>query len=347
MINKSVNIAIDQLSVGYQKGKKKLLVKERINFSANSGELVALIGSNGIGKSTLLRTLSGFQKQLDGKILINGQDLLSFKTKELAKVMSFVSTESVRVQNLRVWELLSIGRFAYTNFIGSLTGEDQKIIQHAIELVGLSGYEDRMIDQISDGERQRVMIARTLVQDTPLIILDEPTAFLDIRNKYEVIHLLHRFAKCENKTIIFSTHDLNVALPEVDKVWLMLDDRVVEGAPEDLIIAGYFEQMFHSERVYFKADSGDFMLRKNVIGSYRLVGKKGLEFIWTKRSMERIGLIENEHEPTIVINIDQFHGHTIWKVQFLSGETLECRSLYDLTAVLSLRLMASSNNQII
>ena len=340
MSKQEVNITVRNLSVGYKKGKNLVVIKEDINVNAHSGELIALIGSNGIGKSTLLRTLTGFQKALGGEILLNDRKLSSFPIKELARVLSFVSTEAIRVQNLRVWELLSMGRFPYTNLIGTLTEEDNRIIKRAIQQVGLIGYEDRMIDQISDGERQRAMIARTLVQDTPLIILDEPTAFLDIRNKYEIIHLLHDFVKNENKTVLFSTHDLNISTSEVDKVWLMLDDKVIEGAPEDLILAGNFDQMFHSDKVYFNSESGDFMLRKNSLGSYSLKGPEGKILTWTSRALQRIGLVCDQSSPLVVISVPIEEKNLIWKVEINSGEKFECFSLYELTAELYKRLSA-------
>lgn len=338
MSNQKINITLNDLSVGYKKGKNFVAIKDGINLSAHSGELIALIGSNGIGKSTLLRTLTGFQKAIGGEILLNDRNLNSFSIKELARVMSFVSTEAIRVQNLRVWELLAMGRYPYTNLIGTLTDEDNCIIKRAIQQVGLNGYEDRMIDQISDGERQRAMIARTLVQDTPLIILDEPTAFLDIRNRYEIIHLLHDFVKNENKTVLFSTHDLNISTSEVDKIWLMLDDKVVEGAPEDLILAGNFDQMFHSDKVYFNSGSGDFMLRKNSLGSYALIGSEGQISTWTGRALQRIGLVCDGSDPLVVVDIPSEEKNTIWEVEINSTEKLVCSSLYELTAALYKRL---------
>lgn len=338
MSSQKINIAIRNLSVGYKKGKNFVVIKEGINLNAHSGELIALIGSNGIGKSTLLRTLTAFQKAVSGEIQLNDRKLSSYTIKELARVLSYVSTEAIRVQNLRVWELLAMGRFPYTNLIGTLTDIDNHIIQRAILQVGLMGYEDRMIDQISDGERQRAMIARTLVQDTPVIILDEPTAFLDIRNKYEIIHLLHDFVKNENKTVIFSTHDLNISTSEVDKVWLMLDDKVVEGAPEDLILAGNFDQMFHSEKVYFNSESGDFMLRKNSLGSFVLKGDQGKIATWTSRALQRIGLVYDESDPLVIIEIPSELKNPVWKVKLKSEEKYTCTTLYELSGELWKRL---------
>jgi iron complex transport system ATP-binding protein len=331
MSSEHVNIVLRDLSVGYRKGKRFVAVKKGINLKAASGELIALVGSNGIGKSTLLRTLTGFQKPISGDVLLNDQPLQTFHIKDLAKTLSFVSTEAIRVQNLRVWDLLAMGRYPYTNMIGTLTENDRQIIKRAIEQVGLAGYEDRMIDQISDGERQRAMIARTLVQDTPLIILDEPTAFLDIRNKYDIIHLLHGLAKSENKTVLFSTHDLSISASEVDKIWLMLDDDVVEGAPEDLALAGHFERMFRSDKVYFNSESGDFVLRKNTMGTYTLIGTEGKINLWTNRALVRMGLVSVENNPLVRVFYSEKTENILWQVEIGDRVKFECSTLYDLT----------------
>ncbi len=285
-----VHINLNDLSIGYRRGKAQKVVKESLNLSAIPGELVALIGSNGIGKSTLLRSLCGFQEILNGRIWFNERSLHTYKTRELAQILSFVSTEIVRVQNLRVRDLLALARFPYTNFMGTLSSVDLSMVEKAVDLVGLRGYEDRMIDELSDGERQRAMIARSLVQDTPAIILDEPTAFLDIRNKYEIIHLLHNFARNENKTIIFSTHDLNIATSEADKIWLMLENEVLEGAPEDLILQGHYNKVFASENILFDELSGDFRLKKDYRGSFSVDGPELIKR-WTIHALARAGFI--------------------------------------------------------
>ena len=237
-----------------------------------------------------MRSLCGFQEILKGQISFNERSSHTYKIREVAKILSFVSTEVVRVQNLRVRELLALARFPYTNFMGSLTSDDLLMVEEAIDMVGLRGYENRMIDELSDGERQRAMIARSLVQDTPVIILDEPTAFLDIRNKYEIIHLLHNFARNESKTIIFSTHDLNIATSEVDKIWLMLENEVLEGAPEDLILQGHYKKVFTSENILFDEFNGDFRLKKEYRGSFSVDGPE-LVKRWTIHALARAGFI--------------------------------------------------------
>src|SRR5690606_10684611 len=172
--------------VGYlQAGDQPLEVLKNINLTAATGEMVALIGSNGIGKSTLLRTIAAFQPSLAGEIQISGKGLKTLNPKEISRIMSFVSTEIIRIPNLSVFDLVAYGRFPYTNWIGMLANEDKRAVYDAIEKVGLGEMAGKPVMQISDGERQRAMIARALAQDTPVIILDEPTAYLDVSNKYE------------------------------------------------------------------------------------------------------------------------------------------------------------------
>ncbi|HAZ04559.1 MAG: hypothetical protein A2W90_17165 [Bacteroidetes bacterium GWF2_42_66] len=324
----AIHIKITDLAIGYRQGEKLKEIKNSLNLSAIPGELVALIGSNGIGKSTLLRSLCGFQEILKGKICFNDQPLNYYKHRDLAKIMSYVSTEVVRVQNLRVRDLLALARFPYTNFMGTLTDADLLAVDKAIDLVGLRGYENRVIDELSDGERQRAMIARSLVQDTPVIILDEPTAFLDIRNKYEIIHLLHNFARNENKTIVFSTHDLNIATSEVDKIWLMLENEVLEGAPEDLILQGHYNKVFASENILFDEYSGDFRLKKTFQGSFSVDGPD-LAKRWTIHALARAGFIYvNEAENAeIQVSVSELQE---WKLKNRGSDPLNYKSVYEL-----------------
>ena len=178
-------IELNNAAIGY-KGKTHAVnvVKSGISVYALKGELVALVGGNGVGKSTLLRTIAGFQPPIGGDVLIRGEQVNAYREKELALIMSFVSTEIIRVPNLSVFDLVSLGRYPYTNWFGKLLDEDLHIVEEAIRSVGLQGYENRMVNYLSDGERQKAMIARTLAQDTDVIVLDEPTAFLDLSNKY-------------------------------------------------------------------------------------------------------------------------------------------------------------------
>lgn len=289
MSSQSYNIELQQLSVGYeQPGGISLEILKNINFSAAPGEMVALIGSNGIGKSTLLRTLAGFQPWFSGNIQISGRNLKEVTAKELATIMSFVSTENIRVPNLSVFDLVAYGRFPYTNWIGMLSDEDIAKVNEAIKKVGLKGFNNRPVAQISDGERQRAMIARALAQDTPVIVLDEPTAYLDVSNKYEIFHLLQVLASEKQKTIVLSTHDLNIALREVDKLWIATDKETNQGAPEDAVLHGWLNQLFKNEHVGFDANEGEFFFKKKFKAKVKVEGEE-LPLIWTLRALNRKG----------------------------------------------------------
>ncbi len=285
----SYNIKLDRLSVGYeQSGAPPLEILKNINLAAAPGEMVALIGSNGIGKSTLLRTIAGFQPWFSGNIFIAEKELNSLNPRERACIMSFVSTENIHVPNLSVFDLVAYGRFPYTNWIGMLSDNDRAIIKEAINQVGLAGFENRHVLQISDGERQRAMIARALAQDTPLIILDEPTAYLDVSNKYEIFHLLQMLADEKNKTVLLSTHDLNIALREVDKLWIITENSAYQGSPEDAVLNGWLNKLFRNEHIGFDADEGEFFFKKKFRAKVRVEGE-GLPLTWTLRALNRKG----------------------------------------------------------
>ena len=210
-----MNITLEQLSVGY-KGFPPVV--SNINVEIKSGELTCLIGSNGIGKSTLLKTLTGFLPKLSGRLLLDGRDINMLSQRERAKYISIVLTYKSDVQNLSVTEMVGMGRMPYTGFGGKLNTSDQTIVAEAIEMVGIEHLKNRMIQTLSDGERQKVMIAKALAQQTPVILLDEPTSFLDFPSKVEMLQLLHRLAKETNKVVFLSTHDLELALRIADRL---------------------------------------------------------------------------------------------------------------------------------
>ena len=210
-----MNITLEQLSVGY-KGFPPVV--SNINVEIKSGELTCLIGSNGIGKSTLLKTLTGFLPKLSGRLLLDGRDINMLSQRERAKYISIVLTYKSDVQNLSVTEMVGMGRMPYTGFWGKLNTSDQTIVAEAIEMVGREHLKNRMIQTLSDGERQKVMIAKALAQQTPVILLDEPTSFLDFPSKVEMLQLLHRLAKETNKVVFLSTHDLELALRIADRL---------------------------------------------------------------------------------------------------------------------------------
>ena len=214
-------IRLTGLSIGYRGKHSVKCVADDISQAIHSGELTCLLGENGAGKSTLLRTLSGFLSPLAGEISILGRPLSSYKERELATVIGVVLTEKNNLQNMTVRELVGMGRSPYTGFWGRLSADDRRKVDDALSLVGIAALGDRMVQTLSDGERQKVMIAKALAQETPIIFLDEPTAFLDYPSKVEILHLLHRLSREMHKTIFLSTHDLELALQIADRLWLM------------------------------------------------------------------------------------------------------------------------------
>lgn len=208
-------ISLSQLSVGYTLSHP---VISDINLELRSGQLACLIGENGIGKSTLLKTLTGFLPKLKGSLLLGNRDIESFSQRELARQVSIVLTQKPDVQNLTIEEIIGLGRSPYTGFFGRLRAEDRKVVDDAIATMGIEKLRRRMIQTLSDGERQKVMIAKALAQETPIILLDEPTAFLDFPSKAETFQSLQRMAHERDKLILLSTHDLELAVRFADSL---------------------------------------------------------------------------------------------------------------------------------
>lgn len=221
-------ITLQQLTLGFN--SRTLL--NNCNATFEQGSLTALVGRNGAGKSTLLRVLAALDTPQAGDVIINNTPISSLNAEQRARLISFVSTQRVRVSNLKCKDVVAIGRTPYTNWMGSLQEQDKQCVVHALEAVGMTAFADRPIDTLSDGECQRIMIARALAQQTPIILLDEPTAFLDIPNRFEICRLLATLAHTENKTIIFSTHDIDAAMPVCDNV-AILDNCALNIKPID------------------------------------------------------------------------------------------------------------------
>ena len=208
------------------------------------GEITALIGRNGAGKSTLLRAIGGLGDILGGEILLDGQPVKGMSAQRLAETVSFVTTERVRIANLRCRDVVALGRAPYTNWIGRMQREDAEIVETALEQVGMSDYADRTMERMSDGECQRVMIARALAQHTPVILLDEPTSFLDLPNRYEICSLLRDLAHSEGKTVLYSTHELDIAMSLCDSVALIDSPRLHHLPVGEMKSSGLVERLF-------------------------------------------------------------------------------------------------------
>ena len=241
-------IILQNLSIGYRsKNAGTRVVASAINASIRKGELTCLLGANGVGKSTLLRTLSAFQPALGGDIMLYNpltsslMPLTAYSDKELSRVIGVVLTEKPDIRNMSVRELVALGRSPYTGFWGTLHEDDWQIVDEAVSDVGIDSLSSRMIHTLSDGERQKVMIAKALAQQTPVIYLDEPTAFLDFPSKVEMMQLLRKLAREQQKTIFLSTHDFELALQVADTLWLMeggADPRLNIGTPQELSASG-------------------------------------------------------------------------------------------------------------
>lgn len=249
------------LAIGYFSKKKSAVVSANISFSLSEGQLVSLVGANGIGKSTLLRTLSGMQPLLKGSVLLKKKDLDSYTSLQLAGLLSVVLTESPASKNLSVLELVSLGRQPYTNWMGTLSEADQTIVSRALKATDTEELSANKCFELSDGQLQRVYIARALAQDTPLIILDEPTTHLDLYHRASVLKLLKNLAKETNKTILFSTHEIDLAIQLSDKMLVMAPEATYFDTPTKLIKAGRFDALFPKETIHFDSETGRFTIK--------------------------------------------------------------------------------------
>ena len=240
-------IRFETLTLGYG---NRTLIKD-LSGEISGGALTALVGRNGTGKSTLLRAIAGIGQPYGGKISLAGHDLHTLSPASLSTTISFVTTDKVRIANLRSRDVVALGRAPYTNWIGRMQAQDRKTVDEALASVGMSDYADKTMDQMSDGECQRIMIARALAQQTPIILLDEPTAFLDMPNRYELCSLLSRLAHDEHKCIVFSTHELDIALELCDAVALIAPPEVHILPTDEMIRSGHIERLFSSDILSF------------------------------------------------------------------------------------------------
>ena len=252
----------ENLSIGYCDKKGTTFIAKNLNINLEKGKLVCLLGKNGIGKSTLLRTISKTQHKLDGEIWIDDKKLYEINPKVLARKMSLVLTEKIPESQLNVFELIALGRQPYTNWLGKLNDEDHKKVDGAMELVQIKHLAYKKNYELSDGQLQKVMIARALAQDTDLIILDEPTAHLDLHHKIEVFKILQNLVQKTSKTILLSTHEVNLALHMADKLWLMTPNNFVTGTTNSLIKSNDLAKLFPENQINFNPELKQFTLKK-------------------------------------------------------------------------------------
>ncbi len=253
-------IELQHFSIGY---KENSLLHE-VNATIKKGQLTALIGRNGTGKSTLLRAIAGLNRCYSGKIILDGHDIACMKTEDMAKTLAVVTTERTRIANLRCKDVVAIGRAPYTNWIGRMQETDKEIVMQSLISVGMEAYANRTMDKMSDGECQRVMIARALAQDTPIILLDEPTSFLDMPNRYELVALLRRLVHDEKKCIMFSTHELDIALSMCDSIALLDTPNLSCLTASEMQKSGYIDRLFQNENIRFDSLCGTMICKYSI-----------------------------------------------------------------------------------
>lgn len=263
MANKLSNsiLKTENLSIGYRQKNEENLVASGIGLDIRKGELVAVIGINGVGKSTLLRTLSGIQQPLAGKIFVENTEIQKVEALELASLISLVLTEQPISRNLSIFELVALGRQPYTNWIGSLSRNDLRQIKMALQQVGIDDMKDKKCYELSDGQMQKALIARALAQNTPLVILDEPTTHLDLYHKAYVLKLLKQLSRETHKAILFASHEINLAIQLCDKIVLMQKEKVHTGTPRELLESGAFASVFPEGLIEFDPETASFKIR--------------------------------------------------------------------------------------
>ena len=252
-------IRFENLSLGY--GQRTLI--DSLTGVVQRGHLTALVGRNGTGKSTLLRAIARLGDICGGEIILNGKSLETISPAEMAATVSLVTTDKVRIANLRCRDVVALGRAPYTNWIGRMQEQDNIIVEQALASVGMSDYADKTMDRMSDGECQRIMIARALAQQTPIILLDEPTAFLDMPNRYELCSLLRRLAHEEQKCILFSTHELDIALSLCDSIALISPPALHSLPTEEMVHSGHIERLFTTGIVDFDPATRTVNIKEN------------------------------------------------------------------------------------
>jgi iron complex transport system ATP-binding protein len=278
-----------QLSIGYHHGAETTTVAHALDCSLRGGEFVCLLGPNGVGKSTLIRTLAGMQAPLSGELQLLGKALGDIAPRQRARLVSVVLTETMPSGMMDTYSMVSLGRHPYSGWFGGLSPQDRERIEWALNAVGAMPLAHRQVAELSDGERQKVSIARALAQEAKLMLLDEPTAFLDLPRRVELMSILRNLAHRENLALLLSTHDLDLALRFADRLWLMTaEGNIIQGAPEALALNGQFAKVFASENLDWDAASGSFRTHPVACLNVQLEGE-GLERIWTQRALERLG----------------------------------------------------------
>jgi iron complex transport system ATP-binding protein len=316
-MNPNSIVTLDNVTIGYrQRGRPQRVVAKDISVALNAGEFVCLLGPNGAGKSTLIQTIAGMQPPLAGEVGLDGKSLSSYSARELAQRMSLVLTQRAAVGMMPVSTLVSLGRHPFTDWTGRLGAHDVEAVRMAMAAVGIETLSNRPVCELSDGERQKVMIARALAQDPRVMILDEATAFLDLPRRVEFMHLLRRLAPEGRRAILLSTHDLDLALRCADRLWLLPHGGPLQqGVPEDLVLNDAFASAFRDAEVQFDKESGAFQHHYGDRGIVSLHGED-VPAMWTYRALERVGYrVVAPGEASTCVEVRHEGGAIIWNIK--------------------------------
>ncbi|MGC4020799.1 MAG: ABC transporter ATP-binding protein [Cyclobacteriaceae bacterium] len=293
------------ITIGYRSGKSENILFEGVDLSLSQGKLTCFMGPNGIGKSTLIRTIAGLHKPLAGAFS-------SLDEKKIALVL----TDKVSASNMTVYDLVCYGRYPHLNWNVSFSNQDLEVVKQSLEEVRIENLANKKIEQLSDGQLQLAMIARALAQETPLLLLDEPTAHLDLNNRVEIMKLLLHLARKKKKSILVATHELDLALQMADCIWLATSNKKIKtGIPEDLVLDGSFDEIFQFKGFDLKTGKVQHQsFRKETIN---LQGS-GYEFLWTKNALEREGFsVYNDGSISVKIS------ENLWTVGDQAFKTID------------------------
>ncbi|MGY6742214.1 MAG: ABC transporter ATP-binding protein [Cecembia sp.] len=292
MADNPIILTASNLNLGYRKGKELNTIAENLDFELEKGKLTCLLGPNGVGKSTLIKTIMGQLPPLQGQIFLDAKPIQKYNLREISKKIAVVLTDKIRMGTLSVRQLVELGRIPHTSWLGKLAPEDQNQVDNAIKATNIQYLADRPLTELSDGQLQKVMIARALAQDGEILLLDEPTAHLDLVNRLEIMQLLKTIARNENKAILITTHDLEIAIETADEFWLMpCGSPLVTGLPEDLILQQNLDLLLPSHQLYFDRDAGKIkskieILKINIDGPASM--KKWLEQALIKNNITKL-----------------------------------------------------------
>ena len=308
---------ITDLEIGYANKK----IADQINLSLNTGELVCLLGQNGVGKSTLLRTLANLQEPLSGRLEISSSDIQQMDRRELAKKLGIITTEKIGMSNMTVRELVALGRYPYTNWIGKESDEDKAIIDDAIAKCKINYIEHSKLSAISDGQFQKAMVARVLAQDTDIILMDEPTAHLDVVNRVEMFRLLQEIKNETGKAILISTHELDLSIQFADQLWLMnFNFPIITGTPEDLCLQGDLEKIFFHEEFHLDRRTGQIKMKLEPSICFNIIGEEKAVY-WVQRALERNGYGNAAEGKTIEVSSE--NDILVWSYDGQSGNYIQ------------------------